>query len=91
MLAKLLIEREGEHMRIIKRSHEREKRREKGRMTLNSKEREILMWLALEKAKKIFKDLVISMVLKTGPRREPERGVVPVSLVRPGSDRCSNW
>ena len=53
-------------MRIIKRSHEREKRREKGRMTLSSKEREILMWLALEKAKKIFKDLVISMVLKTG-------------------------
>ncbi len=32
----------------------------------------------------------IAMVLKTGPGREPERGVVPVSLVRPGSDRWSN-
>jgi hypothetical protein len=59
-------------------------------MTLNSKEREILMWLALEKAKKIFKDLVISMVLKTRPGRESEKGVVPISLVRSGSDQWSN-
>ncbi len=32
----------------------------------------------------------IGMVLKTGPGREPERRAVPVSLVRPGSDRWSN-
>jgi 5-deoxy-D-glucuronate isomerase len=31
-----------------------------------------------------------TMVLKTGPVREPEKGVVPVSVVRPGSDRWSN-
>ena len=30
------------------------------------------------------------MVLKTGPGREPEKGVVPVLVVRPGSDRWSN-
>ena len=30
------------------------------------------------------------MVLKTGPVREPEKGVVPVLVVRPGSDRWSN-
>jgi hypothetical protein len=35
-------------------------------------------------------NLVNSMVLKTGPGKEPEKGVVPVSLVRPGSDRWSN-
>ena len=33
---------------------------------------------------------VISMVLKTGPEREPKKGVVPVLVVRPGSDRWSN-
>jgi hypothetical protein len=30
------------------------------------------------------------MVLKTGPGREPEKGVVPVLVVGPGSDRWSN-
>ena len=30
--------------------------------------------------------VVLIMVLKTGPGREPEKGVVPVSLVGPGSD-----
>ena len=33
---------------------------------------------------------VLIMVLKTGPGREPEKGVVPVLVVRPGSDRWSN-
>ena len=31
-----------------------------------------------------------AMVLKTESGREPEKGVVPVPLVRPGSDRWSN-
>jgi hypothetical protein len=31
-----------------------------------------------------------NMVLKTGSGREPEREVVPVLVVRPGSDRWSN-
>uniref|UniRef100_A0A2N9J6U8 Uncharacterized protein n=1 Tax=Fagus sylvatica TaxID=28930 RepID=A0A2N9J6U8_FAGSY len=33
---------------------------------------------------------IFCMVLKTGPGREPEKGVVPVLVVRPGSDRWSN-
>jgi hypothetical protein len=37
---------------------------------------------------KINCDAVI--VLKTEPGREPEKGVVPVLVVRPGSDRWSN-
>ena len=32
----------------------------------------------------------LHMVLKTGPGREPEKGVVPVLVVRLGSDRWSN-
>ena len=32
----------------------------------------------------------LGMVLKTGPGREPERGVVPVLVVRPELDRWSN-
>ena len=65
MLAKLLIERERErereHMRIIKRTHEREKRGERGRMAWNCRKREILLWQALEKAEKIFEDSAISL------------------------------
>jgi hypothetical protein len=67
LVAKLIIEgdeereTEREHMRIIKRNHEREKRGERGRMTWNCREREILIWQALEKAKKIFEDSAISL------------------------------
>jgi hypothetical protein len=38
----------------------------------------------------IFLRDVLFMVLKTEPRREPEKGVVPVLVVRPGLDRWSN-
>jgi hypothetical protein len=54
-------EREREHMRIIKRSHEGEKRGKRRRMTWNCREREILMWQALKKAKKIFEYSAISL------------------------------
>jgi hypothetical protein len=35
-------------------------------------------------------DHITAMVLKTGPGKEPEKGVVPVLVIRPGSDRWSN-
>jgi hypothetical protein len=67
IIDKLLIEgdeeREREHMRIIKRNHEREKRGKRGRMTWNCKEREILMWQALKKAEKIFEVSAISLYI----------------------------
>jgi hypothetical protein len=50
-------------VRIIKRSHEREKRGERGRMAWNCREREILMWQALEKAEKIVEDSAISFYI----------------------------
>ena len=33
---------------------------------------------------------IVAMVLKTGPGREPEKGVVPVLVIRPGLDRWLN-
>jgi hypothetical protein len=42
------------------------------------------------KKKKKTANCMLSMVLKTGTGREPEREVVPVLVVQPGSDRWSN-
>ena len=46
--------------------------------------------IANQMGNKRGKRAVNSMVLKTGPERKPEKGVVPVSVVRPGSNRLSN-
>ena len=42
---------------------ERERRGERGRMAWNCREKEILMWQALEKAEKIFEDSAISLYI----------------------------
>jgi hypothetical protein len=48
-------------------------------------------YLLFDPQTQVFVNIMVgSMVLKTGPVREPEKGVVPVSVVRPGSDRWSN-
>ena len=41
----------------------------------------VLLWLCI-RFWMVLLWLYITMVLKTGPGREPEKGVVPVSLVR---------